>query len=302
MVSMDFAGQETEASIQPRLRRAYVTWVGPLSNIAFTAGQAWTSFLDLGVWPEVFDLEGPNAMTGLRQGLFRGSYAFGKKKDLVFDAALEQPETQVQNGNGLRDLPDLVARINWQQGWGHLQGAVVGRQLVAESTAGTGKDTAFGWGLSLSGSWKVPGTKRKEAASDDLGPRQDKIQFQVQGGPGIGRYVFDLGSAPNPQDAVYDDATGELTPLDEVGAFVAYHHWWTNKFRSEFVYGVVSVDTLVIQPPGALERTTYALANLLYRPFRRMDFGIEYYWGERENRSGQTGHANRLMLAVNFGF
>ena len=83
---------------------------------------------------------------------------------------------------------------------------------------------------------------------------------------------------------------------------MAYHHWWANILRSEFVYGVVRMDNLTIQPSTALESTTYALANLLWRPFRRMDAGLEYYWGERENKDGQTGHANRLMFTVNFGF
>ena len=276
--------------------------MGPLSNISFTAGQAWTTYIDLGVWPELFDLEGPNAMTGTRQGLLRGSYAFGKEKQLVFDLALEQPETLVANGNGLRDLPDLVARLNWQPDWGHLQVAAIGRQLVAESTAGTGRDSAAGWGLSLSGSWLVPGTRRKHAPSDDLGERQDNIQFQIQGGSGTGRYVFDTNAAPTPQDAVYDDATTEITPLEEVGALVAYQHWWTDKLRSQFVYGVVRTDNLTIQPSTALDSTTYAVANLLYRPFHRMDIGLEYYWGERENKSGQTGHANRLLIGVKYGF
>lgn len=302
MISMDFAGDPTEGSIQPRLRQAYVTWVGPWSNISFTAGQAWTTYLDLGVWPELFDLEGPNAMTGTRQGLVRGSYAFGKDQNLIFDVALEQPETAVANGNGLKDLPDLVTRLNWQKDWGHLQAAALGRQLVAESTAGTGRDSAFGWGLSFSGNWLVPGTKRKDPSSDDLGARQDNIRFQIQGGSGTGRYVFDPGAAPTPQDAVYDDATATLTPLDEFGAFVAYHHWWSDRWRSEFVYGWVKMDNLTIQPSTALESTTYAVANLLYRPFRRMDLGLEYYWGERTNKDGQSGHANRLLIGVNFGF
>ncbi len=302
MISMDFAGNETASSIQPRLRQAYVSWVGPQSNISFTAGQAWTTYLDLGVWPELFDLEGPNAMTGVRQGLLRGSYAFGEKKNLVFDLALEQPETAVANGNGLRDMPDLAARLNWQKDWGHLQGTAIGRQLVAESMAGEGKDSAFGWGLSLSGNWLVPGTKRTSAPSDDLGPRQDNIQFQIQGGSGIGRYVFDPGAAPTPQDAVYDDATAELTPLDQFGAFVAYHHWWTNKLRSAVIYGFVRMDNLEIQPETVLEGSTYAAANLIYRPFRRMDIGLEYYYGERSNKDGETGHANRVLLGVNFGF
>jgi len=301
-MSVDFAGSESGGSVQPRLRQATVSWVGPQSNISFTAGQAWTTFLDLGVWPEVFDLEGPNAMTGVRQGLVRGSYAFGESKKLVVDGAVEQAQTFVANGIGLKDRPDLMARINWQPGWGHVQAAAVGRRLVAESTAGTGRDSASGWGVSLSGSWHVPGTKRKDPPSDNLGVRQDSIQFQAQGGSGIGRYVFDLGAAPTPQDAVYDDATGEIIPLEEVGAFVAYHHWWADMWRSQVVYGVVSVDNLTLQPASALKRTTYVLVNLLYRPFRRMDIGLEYYWGERENKDGQTGHASRLMFAVNFGF
>ena len=62
MISMDFAGQPTSGSIQPRLRQAYVSWVGPQSNVSITAGQAWTTYLDLGVWPELFDLEGPNTI------------------------------------------------------------------------------------------------------------------------------------------------------------------------------------------------------------------------------------------------
>jgi len=302
MISMDFAGDESENSIQPRLRQAYVTWVGPLSHMSYTAGQTWTTFMDLGVWPEIFDLEGPNGMTGLRQGLLRGGYAFGDKKKLVFEFSLEQPETFVENGLGSRDWPDLATRLSWQPEWGHLQVATVVRQLVAESTSGTGRDAALGWGGSFSGNWLVPGTKREKAPTDDLGSRQDNIQFQVQAGSGVGRYVFDLGAAPTPQDAVYDDGSMKTRPLDEVGGFLAYHHWWGDRWRSEVLYGVVDVDNLTIQPATALKRTTYALANVLYRPFRRMDAGLEYYRGERENADGETGDAHRIMLTVNFGF
>lgn len=33
-----------------------------------------------------------------------------------------------------------------------------------------------------------------------------------------------------------------------------------------------------------------------------MDVGIGYYWGRRENKDGQTGHANRLMVSFYYGF
>ena len=307
MVSMDFAGSAQQGSVQPRLRQAYVSWVGVKTKAAFTVGQSWSTFLDLGVWPDIFDLEGPNAMTGSRQGLVRGSYAFDDAKRLVGDLAVEQPESDVEGGTGLTSLPDLVARINRQRDWGHLQVAAIGRQLIAESTTGTGRDSDFGWGLSLSGRLNVPGTKRQSPLADERGsylgwgPRQDNVRFQIQGGAGIGRYVFDLGGAGG-QDAVYDAATAQLTPLEEVGAFGAYEHWWADRWRSTLVGGVVRIDNQATQPSTALKETIYAVANLVYRPFNRMDVGIEYYWGQRENKDGDTGDANRLMISVSYGF
>ena len=62
------------------------------------------------------------------------------------------------------------------------------------------------------------------------------------------------------------------------------------------------MDNLAIQPSTALESTTYALVNLLYRPFHRMEVGLEYYRGERTDNDGERGHANRLLIGVNFGF
>jgi len=33
-----------------------------------------------------------------------------------------------------------------------------------------------------------------------------------------------------------------------------------------------------------------------------MDVGVEYYWGERENKDGQSGDARRVMVSALFGF
>ena len=234
--------------------------------------------------------------------MIRGSYVPGKNSNWVLDAALEQPESAVAGGTGLRSLPDLVLRANNQRDWGHLQGALVARQLLAESNAGEDKDSAFGWGLSLSGSWRVPGTKRSGVKVDDLGERQDSVQFQIQGGDGSGRYVYDPGAAPTPQDAVYENATGELHALGEFGAFAAYHHWGSSRLRSQFAYGYVSMSTQDIQPDDAFDSSNYLVLNLVCRAFRRMDVGLEYYHGKRAEKDGDHGEADRILLGVNFGF
>lgn len=118
LISIDFFGQAQEDSIQPRLRQAYLSWEGLLTHAAITVGQAWTTFSDLSVWPDIFDLEGPSAMTVIRQVVARASFSLDHAQHLVADFAVEQPETEVQNGDGLTNSPDLTARINWHQDWG----------------------------------------------------------------------------------------------------------------------------------------------------------------------------------------
>jgi hypothetical protein len=301
-VSMDFAGDPQVGSIQPRLRQAYVSWTVSASGGNILFGQSWTTFMDLGVWPELFDLEGPNAMTGLRQGVVRYSFKMGGSKHWLGGVALEQPATQVRNGIGLTDLPDALAQVTWSSGWGHLEVAGLARQLVAESTGGTGRDRAFGWGLSLSGSLNVPGTRRElpRDRADNLGTRQDNFKFQIVGGSGVGRYVFDLGSAPEPQDAIYDAATAVVTPLDAIGGFGAYQHWWADMWRSTLVGGYLKKTDMTNLPPDELEESIYAALNVIYRPFNRLDVGLEYYWGQRTDKEGSSGHANRCLFSVNY--
>jgi len=277
--------------------------------VAFTIGQAWATFLDLRVWPMIFDLQGPNAMSGVRQGLVQASYAFGKQKNIVFAASLEQPGTSVQNpvaadgvGTGIKRAPDVAARLTWSGEWGHLQGALLLRVLAGQSTTGANRDAAFGNGVSLSGSFKIRRTLRAVGAPDTLGPRQDLIQYQVQGGCGTGRYIFDLSTAKAPQDAVYDEASGTLLPPCQIGGFIGYHHWWTDMLHTQVVGSVEQVFNRSVQADDVYQRGLYVLVNLAYRLFFRMDIGVEYYFGKLWDNDDASGHAHRLLFGANYGW
>jgi hypothetical protein len=289
--SVDFAGSPRPNSIQPRLRQAYISWASANKWGAFLIGQANTTFMDGYAWPEIFDLEGPNAMTAIRQVIVRYSYGFCKSKQLVAAIAIEQPQTFVQNGIGKANLPDLTLRLNWKKKWGHLMFAALGRQLVAEDDSLTNSRNAFAYGLSLSGQFKIP-------------YRQDNFQFQLVGGSGTGRYIQDLGALSFfvGQDGVYDTIALTLTPLNVIGGFGAFQHWWAKKLRTTVVGGYIHVFNLAIQPDDAYQSSIYALANLIYSPFNRFDIGIEYYWGQRMNKDNKTGFANRVMLSAKFAF
>ena len=313
LLSFDFFGDLSSSTARvfptPRLYQAYVAWVGPKSQVAFTVGQAWSSFLDLRVWPMILDLQGPNAMSGARQGLLQASYAFGKDKSVVFAGSIEQPDTAVQDpasatgvGTGIRRAPDIAARLTWSGDWGHLQAAMLLWVLSAQSTTSGNRDSAFGNGGSLSGRFNIRRTLRDVGAPDNLGPRQDLIQYQVHGGCGTGRYIFDLSTTTLPQDAVWDDASGELLPLCQVGGFVGYHHWWTDDLHTQVVGSLEQVFNRGVQADETYKRGLYVLGNLGYRFFFRMDIGVEYYFGKRWEKNDASGYAHRLMFAANYGW
>jgi len=288
-ISMDFNGETESGSIVPRLRQAYISWINSAETQSVLIGQATTTFTDGNTWPESFDLEGPNAMLYLRQIMVRYSFALSQSKAWNALVALEEPNSAIQNGQGLEKLPDLIFAVNLKEKWGSLRFGALGRQLVAESDAGTGEATTFGWGLAFSGNLKVP-------------HRNDNFQFQFGGGQGIGRYMQDLGSASEGQDAYYNDSTENLTALEAFGGFIGYQHWWSDKVRTNIAGGYVDVNNLEIQGDDALNSTIYVVANTMFSPFKRMDIGLEYYYGQNQSKDDQTGHANRLLLGAKYSF
>ncbi len=280
-LSADWFGSSSNSD-KPKLnlRQVYMTGVGLLPGTAFTFGRANSTFMDIKAWPEVLDNAGPSSFIFVQQGLFRLSKEIDEAKRWIASVAVEQPDNKVSNGNGKTKLPDAVARLDVNDDWGHLMGAFIARQVRAEDTSGTVTDSAFGWGLNFSGKLMVPTTR-------------DNIKFQVNGGEGIGRYIDPVGL-----DAVYNSATKKLEKPRVLGAYGAYQHWWTENLRSTFMGSYARFFNRSIESSIALKDVLHTSANLIYSPLRPLDVGFEYTWGQRKNKSGQTGHANRLMFSA----
>jgi hypothetical protein len=284
-LSTDWAGDSDKSSTADfRLRQFYLTGVGIFTGAAITGGRVNTTFMDNQAWPEIFDLEGPNSLSFIWQGMLRASWELDKAKHWIGSFALEQPDSDVTNGNGKEAWPDAVLRVDVNDDWGHLSAAAIGRQLKATSTTGGDTDKAAAWGLLFAGKLPVPGTA-------------DNIIFQVQGGKGSGRYIEDL-SFEGGQDGVYDNTREKLRPLKQFGGWASYQHWWTDKLRSTVVGSYQRMDNLNIQSSDSFKSSIYTNGNLIYSPLKNYDIGIEYIWGQRKNKNGQTGRANRLMCSM----
>jgi len=283
LISMDFFGNSTESSPDPRLRQAWgqlddLFWGGGLR-----VGQAWSSWDDVPALPETMDFEGPNGSQQTRQPLVRWERDFQKKYTLW--VSVEDPDYSIQNGKEKSAWLDTIASLNWHGDWGHLKPALIGRQLRGDSDAGGGDDTAFGWGLQVAGDIKVPWLAKK-----------DNFKFQAVYGAGTGSYNNDGGI----DDAVFDD--GDLKAIESFQGYGAFQHWWLDSLRSNAVFGYVDVDTRNPQPGDTLERTMYFAGNLVWSPIELMDIGGEFLWGQRDNKNGAVGTARRVQFSTKYLF
>jgi hypothetical protein len=288
----DFAGEVSSTSGGVvnafRLRHSYAQYRG------FIVGQTWSTFSDPWVELEDLDFEGVSSENVIRQPQIRYWWTEGKHRIAV---AIETPRVSLTGGTGVNLIPDVIARDFIQfAGGGHLQVAAVARQIRGESTPGETRST-WGLGSSVTGVVNVP-----------IKTLTDRFMFQINGGSGSARYINDLNSLGG-QDGVFDPATGDLQALEALGWYVGYEHQWKEwtrfksmNLRSTALWSLVTVDNVAFQPDNAYKRTNRLALNLVFSPSGRVDVGLEYIYGTRENKDGQNEHANQVQAVGLFRF
>ncbi len=262
----------------PALRRAYVTFDN------FLLGQDWTTFQNLTAYPETLDFIGSTEGTVfVRQPQVRFTYE-------GLQLAFETPETTVYPLRGAAASktddnfwPDFVARYNLKAGFGDFAIAGVARMLKDANSVGGADDNGFGWGGSASG--KVP----------LLG--KDDIRFMFSGGRGIGRYLA-LGTFG---DAVVN-SSNKLQSVWVFDGFVAYHHVWSEEWRSNVIGSAIWGVSPDFLGPIATRRTESVLANLLYSPVTKLTVGGEFRFASRTDVAGDSGNLLRFQMSAKYYF
>ena len=174
-IEADFSGGDDDGFLH--LRHAYGQY-----NVLLV-GKTWSSFTDARAVPEDIDFEGLNARIRIRQTQIRYFPRIGRKHHMV--VAMEASVADVSGGSSATEYPDFVASINREVGWGHVQLALLMRQIRAQSDSIPEITSAVpGVGVSVSG--QVP---------LGLWGNEDNLQFQLNVGQGIGRYINNLGEA-----------------------------------------------------------------------------------------------------------
>jgi len=259
-----------------RLRHAY----GELGK--FGAGQYWSPFMDIDVFPNTFEYWGPTGMVFFRNVQVRWMPLKGRNAITI---ALERPGASGDQGRfadrielqGIKpkfDLPDLSGHVRFTRNWGYFQAAGMLRRIkwvdtIADNVDLDGQVTSAGVNL----------TSNLNFSKNDIG------RFAFTYGKGIENYMndspVDVGIALNPGGGPRRPIKGVALPITAMVAFL--DHNWTKKFSSSVGYSFQSIQNSNGQEASAFHRGHYAIGNLVYYPYDNVTIGSELQWGQREN-------------------
>ncbi len=278
-----------------RLRHAY----GELGKVG--AGQYWSPFMDIDVFPNSVEYWGPTGMAFFRNVQVRWMPIQG---DTRLTVALERPGASADAGTyagrvELVDivprfpLPDVSAEYRMGRPWGYVEVAGIVRYMEwkdmnADSLNLSGD--AIGWGLNLSSNLK-------------FNP-ENTARLAVVYGEAIQNYMndapVDIGAQTNPGNTV-TPVTGEALPVLGITAFL--DHTWNTRFSTAIGYSMIDIDNTDAMSPSAFAKGQYALGNVMYYPAPNVMAGVEFQWGQRENfTDGWMADIFKVQVSFKYNF
>ena len=276
-----------------RLRHAY----GELGQ--FGAGQTWSPFMDIDVFPNSLEYWGPNGMVFFRNVQVRWMPLRSSRGRITL--ALERPGASADQGvySGRIELQGVKPRFNfpdfsWQarmiRDWGYLQLAGIVRKIGWVDTNNDAFNLgghAIGWGLNLSSNLKMG--------------KNDVAKLEVVYGAGIQNYMNDapvdvgIKNTGNPARPI----KGVALPMLGIVSFL--DHNWSGHFSSSIGYSMLNIENSNAQNPSDFHQGHYALTNLLYHPIPKVTIGGEFQYGRRVNfRDGFNANDYRMQFSFKY--
>jgi hypothetical protein len=259
-----------------RLRHAW----GELGH--FGAGQTWSPFMDIDVFPNSLEYWGPNGMVFFRNVQVRWTPIQGESNVVI---ALERPGASADGGAYSDRIalertispqfkwPDLSGHARLARSWGYVQVGAIVRKIAWVDQTGDAfnlSGTAIGWGVNTSSNIKFT--------------KKDTGRFSVVYGKGIENYMNDApvdvsikNNFSNPVSPI------KGVPLPVLGVVAFLDHNWNDQFSSAAGYSLVNIENSNAMTPNAYHQGHYALANLLYHPVKQVTIGGEFQFGRRVN-------------------
>ena len=278
-----------------RLRHAY----GELGQ--FGAGQTWSPFMDIDVFPNSLEYWGPNGMVFFRNVQVRWMPVRSDNTRLTF--AVERPGASADQGiyadrvelQGVKpkfDMPDFSWEARLIRRWGYARFGGIFRKIswvdTNKADAVDLSGDAFGWGVNLSSNVKL--------GKDSIG------RFMVVYGAGVENYMndapIDIGIKNNLSNPV-SPIKGVALPLLGIVSFL--DHNWSERFSTSIGYSMLNIENSDAEKASDFHQGHYTLMNLLYHPVPSVTIGSEFQFGRRVNfKDGFNVNDYRLQFSFKY--
>jgi hypothetical protein len=278
-----------------RLRHAYGEWGD------FGAGQYWSPFMDIDVFPNSQEYWGPSGMPFFRNIQVRWMPMRGTH-NLTFaledpgasrDPAAEELEEFIGDRNirARFPVPDFSASYKLQGDWGYVRAGGILRYIEWEdedrNDGNDLSDDTMGWGINLSSNIK-------------LGPNGSVLKLLVMHGEAVQNYMNDAGG-----DIGLELSNGKFegTPIPVTGTVLFYDYYWNERWSSTIGFSTIDMDNTNGQAADAYHKGRYALTNLQYHPSPKLMFGAELQYGKRENfKDGWDYDAVKVQFSARYNW
>jgi len=299
LMEMDLGGGRSNTDFIPRVRQFWVQH----GNLTF--GHGFSTFANAGSWPMYFDRGAPGALPLLRRPFLRYAAPLskgGKDATHVLTPSIEEPTQSIATSDpaitpatARNKAPDMVLRYDYNPKWGNLMGAVMVRDIIAESTVTPGQGT---------NAWVVAGTLSGYATIPTK--KKDRLKFNFLMGNAVPGLTWDTGIASAVSgialDATYVDATNSLETTYLWGIWAGWERPWAPKWNSLFMLSYVDVANIAVMSPLTISNAITATGTLMYEPWKNLYIAAEYFWGRQKLFNGQSGQDHRLNLVFRYMF
>ena len=158
------------------------------------------------------------------------------------------------------------------------------RQLAWKEQSLGIDDSTIGYGISLSGHVEF-------GASDDF-------RWMASAGKGLGRYL-----GLNTANGAVLGADGRLEAIRSAALYGAFHHHWTEAWRSNLTLGYLRVDNDTALTGSGVTKSAASLhLNLIYSPQPKLDLGVEYLHADRDLEDGRDGKLQRWQFTAKYAY
>ena len=265
-----------------RIRHAYGQFGGLL------VGQTWSLFNNVSYLPAMVSKHGPAGRSGLRTPQARYSRSINHK--MLWSAAIEYSATNIDkpdsiNAALLQVIPDFTGRFSYKSKLISFRGALV-ISTISGRVDSSSISYSFGFGASFSGSLKVK--------------KDGKLYFSITSGRSISHFMdlFDVKS----EDIAYNPISNKFEGLMASGGYLAYSHNFPKDFIASLSFGMAAITNRDFQPDDVYNYSYNALLNLFWEPVNGARLGAEYAFGQRFDKGGNRGYANRLSVLIYYDF